>query len=152
MAFAGKLKGDHNVESLLRRDEGGSIAEDGIAKIRIEVAPVTEGRDFAGDRRISVDAGEFAPVFLFFENPGGPGGRNVALAQGRFERIKIAFEETSIFSEDDEARAQRGGKHGGAEEGARAFGVPQQKIECVVGREARTFGACIGGESEGLAE
>ena len=76
-----------------------------------------------------------------------------------FEGIEFAFEVTSLFAEDDEARARDSGHHGGAEECASAFRVVKENVESVVGGETGALDAHVGGyglrsaeQHEGLIE
>jgi len=42
-ALLSQFHGDHNIEDLLRRDEDGRSAENGVANVRVELAPVADG-------------------------------------------------------------------------------------------------------------
>ena len=96
-------------------------------------------------------SGEFAVVFGFFYYPGGALG-NFASAESRFEGIEFAFQVTSLFAEDDEARARDRGHHGGAEERANVVWVMEENVEGVVGGEAGAFDANVGGDGLWRAE
>lgn len=103
-AFQGEFEGDHNIKDLLRCDQQWSFGEDGVADVGVELAPIAEGRDFASGGRAVFDKSEFAEIFFPFYDPRRT-GRNIALAKIGFERIEFALEVTSLFTEDDEARA-----------------------------------------------
>ena len=152
MAFERQFERDHDVESLLGSDEGGEVAENSVAQIGIEVAPVAERWDFPGVRHRAVEEGEFPPVFVLRENPRGVGGRNVTFTQRWLQRVKIAFEVASLFAENDEARPWSSGEHGGAQQRTRPLGVVEKKIKGVVGGEAGSFDTDVRSKGEGLVE
>ena len=80
------------------------------------------------------DSSEFAEVFCFFYDPGFAGG-DLAVAEVWLEGVEFAFEVTSFFAEDDEARAWNSGHHGGAQECTGAFGIVKKNVEGVVGEK-----------------
>src|SRR5271170_1155220 len=151
IAFEREFEGDHDVQDLLGSDEELGFVKDGVANVGVEFAPIASGWDFAGDGVAVFDEREFAKVFLFFDDPGGAGW-DLAVAQSGLEGIEFAFEVTSLFAQDNEARARDGGHHGGPEENAGAIGIVEKNVEGVVGGEAGAFDADVGGDGFGSAE
>jgi hypothetical protein len=151
VALEREFEGEHYVEDLLGRDQQWRFAKNGVANVGIELAPVARGGDFADVCDTVFDYGELAVVFLFFNHPGFPGG-DLAVAEVGFERVELAFEVSSLFAEDDEARAWNCGHHGGAEQRSGAFRVIQKNVEGVVGGEAGALDAHVGRDGFGSAE
>jgi len=149
-AFESEFEGNHHIEDLLVRHDKRSFAEDGIANIGVEFAPIAGGGDFAR-RRVSVfDEGQFAKVFLPFQDPRS--GGNLAIAQIRFQRIEFALEIASLFSEDDEAGTRDGAHHSGPKQCADTAGVVEKDVEGVDGGESGALSTDVGGDALGCAK
>ena len=119
--------------------------QNGVADVGIKFAPVAGGGNFAGGGVSVFDERELAVVFWFFYYPGRAGG-NFAVAKSGLEGIEFAFEVTSFFAEDNEARAWHGGHHGGAKKHAGALRVMEKNIEGVVGGKAGALATDVGGD------
>ncbi len=125
--------------------------ENGVADVGVKFAPVAGGGNFAGGGVSVFDEREFAVVFWFFYYPGGAGWY-FAVAKCGLKGIEIAFEVTSLFAENNEARARYGGHHSSAEKCSGALPVVEKNIESVVGGETAALGADIGGDGFRSAE
>ena len=132
-------------------DDCRGFAQDGVADVGVEFAPIADRGNLAGDDVAIFDGGEFAIIFRLFHNPGTASG-NDSCAKIGFEGIKFAFEVTCFFAEDDEAGTGIRRKHGGAKECACAVRVMEENVKGVVSDETGALDAHIGGDRLRSAE
>jgi len=149
-AFESEFDGDHHIEDLPVRHDQRSFAEDGIANVGVKFAPIAGGGDLASRGVSLFDDGQFAEVFLLFHDPRT--GGNLAIAQIRFERIELAFEIASLFSEDDQAGAREGAHHSGPKQSADTAGIVEKDVEGIVCGESGPLSANVGGDALGCAK